>query len=102
MRLAEFLDGTSDDLRLDAGKVRAFFVHVIVIADKFQKKGQINVETFCADALDPCMLPGVDLAAAERRIIQKNLDSVRARLFEARRRKSPEQTRKAPAHRLVI
>ena len=57
---AELFDRPRDNVGLDAREVRAFFIHLIVIADNFEKKGNVRGETFGADTLDPVVFPGVD------------------------------------------
>jgi len=76
--IAKLFDGAHDDIGLDAGEFGAFFVHVVVITDEFQKKRNVGGRTFLADAFNPCKLLRVDRRGAERRIVKKNFDGIRA------------------------
>src|SRR5258707_11145720 len=58
--IAKLCDGTFDNIGLDACEFGAFFVHVVVITDKFQKKRNVGGRTFLADAVNPRKLLRVD------------------------------------------
>src|SRR5256885_7583067 len=76
--IAKLLDGTLDNIGLDAGEFGTFFVHVVVVADEFQKKRNVGSGTFLADAFNPGKLLRIDCGGAERRIVEKNFDGIRA------------------------
>ena len=101
-RFAEFHDGTDDDVRFDPGEVAALFVHVVVVADKFEEKWDVRSETFLADALDPIVFLRINGRSAERRIIKKNFDGVGASVAKFCGGEFFEKTRETARNGLVI
>src|SRR5579859_995077 len=101
-RFAKLLDGTNDDVRLNARKFRAFFVHIVVVADELQKKGNVRRATFLANTLYPREFLRINCVGAERRIVEKDFDGLRSEVAKFCGGESFQQTRKAPGNGFVV
>src|SRR5579885_52648 len=101
-RLAKLLDGASDGVRLDAGEFGSLFVHVVVIADDLEKKGNVSRSALGADAFNPGGFGAVDFRRAEGRVVEQNFDRVRAGLPQPRDRKALQGGGEAAGDQFVV
>src|SRR5882762_3144193 len=99
--LTKFFDGPNDDVGFNAGEFRALFVHVVVVADEFQKKWNVRGQTFLSYALDPRGFLGIDCGRAKRRIVEKDFDGVGAKSAKFCGGKPVEEAGKASRNRFV-
>ena len=102
MRLRKFRHAFCDDVRFLAGKTNSLLVAALFVADELEEKWNVDSNAFRADALDPRMLVLIDRGRVERRVVEQNLDAVRARGYEAADGPDIEKIGQAAGTRVVI
>ena len=99
---AEFAHALGDDVRFLLGVLEPFLVRAFFVADELEEERDVVGAALVADALDPGVLLVVDVFRIIRRVVEQNLDAVRARFFQAPRRPVIEQIAQAPGSGLVV
>ena len=99
---AELAHALGDDMRFLLGVVETLLVRAFFVADELQEEGDVVGAALVADALDPGVLLVVDVLGIEGRVVEQNLDAVRAGFFQAARRPVVEQIAQAAGTGLVV
>src|SRR5208282_3451801 len=91
-----------DRLRFLLREVEALLVHAFFVSNELQEERDVIGAAFVAQPLDPSVLLVVSFFWIKRRVVEQNLDAIRARLFQAAHRPMIQQVAQASGSGLVV